>query len=168
MRWMGAAAVLGGIWEIVSSQSPLTGLMPVGSREGRRAGIMRRRLPWRAPAPGAGDRTRYRLCGRRTAGRPARRSCGRSAGLGGPQRLPRLDGLAVDRVDGLGERGAGLMDGTSSRQTASPARMSRESAGTGCPSCCQRTQPVRSREISSLRSPENSQVRVSARISSTG
>ena len=32
-------------------------------------------------------------------------------GLGGPQGLPGLDGLADDRVDGLGERGAGLVDG---------------------------------------------------------
>jgi hypothetical protein len=29
--------------------------------------------------------------------------------LAGPQRLPRLDGLPDDRVDGLGERGAGLV-----------------------------------------------------------
>jgi hypothetical protein len=38
----------------------------------------------------------------------------------------------------------------------------------GSPSCCQRMQPVRSREISSLRRPENSQVKVSARMSSIG
>src|SRR5260370_28545980 len=31
-------------------------------------------------------------------------------GLGGPQGLPGFDGLADDRVDGLGERGAGLVD----------------------------------------------------------
>ena len=33
------------------------------------------------------------------------------AGLGGAQRLPGVDGLPDDRVDGLGERGAGLVDG---------------------------------------------------------
>ena len=33
-----------------------------------------------------------------------------AAGLGGPQRLPGLDGLPDDRVDGFGERGAGLVD----------------------------------------------------------
>ena len=31
--------------------------------------------------------------------------------LGGAQRLPGLDGLPDDRVDGLGERGAGLVHG---------------------------------------------------------
>ena len=61
-----------------------------------------------------------------------------------------------------------LLTGTSSRQTASSARISRESPGMGSPSCCQRTQPTRSREISLLRRPENSQVRVSARMSSIG
>ena len=61
-----------------------------------------------------------------------------------------------------------LLTGMSSRQTASAARISRESPGMGSPSCCQRTQPVRSREISSLRRPENSQVSVSARMSSIG
>ena len=61
-----------------------------------------------------------------------------------------------------------LCTGTSSRQTASSARMSRESPGMGRPSCCQRMHPTRSREISSLRSPENSQVSVTARISSIG
>ena len=38
----------------------------------------------------------------------------------------------------------------------------------GEPLCCQRMHPTRSREISSLRSPENSQVSVTARISSIG
>jgi len=33
------------------------------------------------------------------------------AGLAGAQGLPGVDGLADDRVDGLGERGAGLVDG---------------------------------------------------------
>jgi hypothetical protein len=32
-------------------------------------------------------------------------------GLAGSQSLPCLDGLAHDRVDGLGERGAGLVNG---------------------------------------------------------
>jgi hypothetical protein len=31
-------------------------------------------------------------------------------GLGGPQGLPGFDGLPDDRVDGLGERGAGFVD----------------------------------------------------------
>jgi hypothetical protein len=35
-------------------------------------------------------------------------------------------------------------------------------------SCCQRMQPTRSRAISSLRWPAKSQVKVMARISSTG
>ena len=38
----------------------------------------------------------------------------------------------------------------------------------GRPACCQRMHPTRSREISSLRSPENSQVSVTARINSIG
>jgi len=58
-----------------------------------------------------------------------------------------------------------LLTGMSSRQTASAARISRELPGMGSPSCCQRMQPARSLEISSLRRPENSQVRVSARMS---
>ena len=61
-----------------------------------------------------------------------------------------------------------LLTSMSSRQTASAARISRESPGMGSPSCCQRMQSARSREISSLRRPENSQVKVSARMSSIG
>ncbi len=38
----------------------------------------------------------------------------------------------------------------------------------GMPSCCQRTQPTRRRAISSLRSPLNSHVSVTARIISIG
>src|SRR5664280_395553 len=49
-----------------------------------------------------------------------------------------------------------LCTGTSSRQTASSASTSRASPGTGYPSFCQRTQPTRSRETSSLRRPLNS------------
>jgi hypothetical protein len=61
-----------------------------------------------------------------------------------------------------------LWVGTSSRQTASRASTSPESPGIGIPSCCQRMHPTRSRAISSLRCPANSQVSVMARISSTG
>ena len=61
-----------------------------------------------------------------------------------------------------------LCVGMSSRQTASRASTSSESPGIGMPSCCQRMQPTRSRAISSLRSPANSQVSVIARTSSIG
>lgn len=61
-----------------------------------------------------------------------------------------------------------LWVGTSSRQTASRASTSSESPGMGKPSCCQRMQPVRRRDISSLRRPPKSQVRVTARMSSIG
>ena len=86
--------------------------------------------------------------------------------LVGPQRLPGLDGLADDRVDGLGERGAGLVHGNVEQADRVLGEDLAGVAGMGRPSCCQRMQPTRSRAISSLRSPENSQVSVTARISS--
>ena len=89
-------------------------------------------------------------------------------GLLGPQRLPGLDGLTDQGVDGLGEGGAGLVhrdveqaDGVLDEDVGGVT-------GDGCPSCRQRMQPTRSREISSLRRPENSQVRARARMSASG
>ena len=73
-----------------------------------------------------------------------------------------------DRVDGLGERGAGLVGGHVEQADRVAGQDLGGVAGIGVPSCCQRMQPTRSRAISSLRSPANSQVSVTARTSSSG
>ena len=109
-------------------------------------------------------------------------------GADGEQHVDVLAGLAVERrgwagraacqasmawpserVDGLGERGAGLVHG---HVQQADGLVGEDVGGSrrrmGCPSCCQRMQPTRSRGISSLRRPENSQVSVIARISSIG
>ena len=57
---------------------------------------------------GLGDRVR--ADGEQQVGLLAGLAVG-ARGLGWPQCLPRLDRLADDRVDGLGDRGAGLVDG---------------------------------------------------------
>jgi hypothetical protein len=79
-----------------------------------------------------------------------------------------FDGLADDRPDGLGERGAGLADGNVQQADGVGGEDLAGVTGIGRPSCCQRTQPTRRREISLLRRPLNSQVKVSARMSSIG
>ena len=88
--------------------------------------------------------------------------------LGGPGACHASMAWPDERVDRLGERGAGLVHGHVEQADGLSARTSRESPGMGWPSCCQRMQPTRSRVISSLRSPENSQVSVTARMSSIG
>ena len=79
----------------------------------------------------------------------------------GPGLLPRVDRVADERVDRLGERGRGLV-GRHVEQTHPLG----SSPGSVC--CCQRIAPTRRRMISSVRSPENSHSSAIARTSSSG
>ena len=87
----------------------------------------------------------------------------------GRTRLPGLDGLAEERVDGFGERGAGLVHG---HVEQADRVVGEHVAGVAGDRACRRAASGCSRPaagtISSLRRPLNSQVRVTARISSIG
>ena len=101
-----------------------------------------------APAVPAGMRARQ----------PRRPSRDSGPVLDPARRDPGCGRLSRGAAPAAGRDGTDVWTGTSSRQTASSARMSGASPGVGTPSRCQRMAPTRRRVISSLRSPENSQV----------
>jgi hypothetical protein len=81
--------------------------------------------------------------------------------------FPYRDGLTDNPIHRLGESSGSLVDGISSRQTASAGSVS-PVPGTVTSSFCQRMQPTRRRTISLRRRPANNQVMTSALVISIG